>query len=293
MVRIEGAGIAGRVLRRELSLAGIASELKDRAGFPRQKVCGGVLQWESWEYLKANFPLRCSFRRIERMSHHWRGKKAGQMELDPPVVYVSRFELDAGLESAPSPAAVSYDIRVDASGARHEGEWIGFQSTEKAPLSELEMHYGRGICLGISPTPENNSHVAFIVKRDRFREPQDLRRYIKEELGVTLFAELKGTGRIRYGYADHSLAVGDAKMTTFPFLGLGMKHAIGSARLLASCLADGDPSSYAKLHQKKFSRQRRSNVWAGRLYDSPLQFLLKPFITNSLLFGRLYRWLHE
>src|SRR3989338_3039382 len=100
MVRIEGGGIAGRVLRRELSRAGISSKLTDRSAFPRPKVCGGVLQWESWEYLKKAFDLRAEFRTIERVSHFWRGRKIGSSIFSPPAVFVSRFALDAQLETA-------------------------------------------------------------------------------------------------------------------------------------------------------------------------------------------------
>ena len=62
MIEIEGAGIAGQVLNRELFSRGIASRLADRTTFPREKVCGGVLQWDSWQYLKSTFQISAPVR---------------------------------------------------------------------------------------------------------------------------------------------------------------------------------------------------------------------------------------
>jgi len=293
MVRIEGAGLAGRVLHRELAEAGIASALTDRSEFPRQKVCGGVLQKESWDYLKSRFPIKTEARLIESVSHFWRGKKVSRMRLSPPLVFISRFALDAQLETPFSPKRGSLERSVNATGAPQDGEWIGFQAREKGPLDELQMHYGRGICLGLSPTPENDSHVAFIVKRDRFRNSAELKRFVCEELNLELLGELKGTGRIRYGYSKNGLSIGDAKMSTFPFLGYGMKHAIDSARLLAACFAKGESAVYPERHRRIFRRHRLTSLLVGRLYDSPFQFTLRPFVSNERLFRGLYGWIHR
>ena len=294
-VHIEGAGIAGQVLHRELSLRGIPSRLTDRAKFPREKVCGGVLQWDSWQYLKSRFGLEYRPKLIESVSHYWRGQKIATHRLPKPMVYVPRVSLDEALwKHRPCPGTISSGtLRVSAKGASHgsEGDWLGFQACS-APVNDLEMHYGRGICAGISPVPEGNSHLAFIVRRDRFRRAADLEIFLSEELKIRVIGPLKGTGRIRYGYTQDPLAVGDAKLTTFPFLGLGMKHAILSSRLLAEKISQKDIPSYGAAHRRQFRKYRLFSALVGKIYDSPFQLALKMLIRNEFLFLRAYRWLH-
>ena len=139
---------------------------------------------------------------------------------------------------------------------------------------------------------EHSGSGAFIVKRDRFRDVEGLRRYVKDELGVALEGTMKGSGRIRYGYTADPLAIGDAKMATLPFFGWGMKHAIESARLMAACLAGGDWRAYAPLHRSRFRRQRAAASLLGGIYDSPMAWVLRPFVSNPRLFERVYRWIH-
>ena len=295
-ILIEGAGIAGQVLCRELALKGIAARLVDRASFPREKVCGGVLQWDSWDYLRTRFDLKEPVKTIGRLSHFWRGKKIAAYALPEPMVYISRKTLDSALflrQETPKNTD-SAELFINARGAEAEsgGDWLGFQS-QVSPVDDLQMHYGRGICAGISPTmEETESHLAFIVKRGRFQGQEDLKRYLWEELKIKTDEPLKGTGRIRYGYSKGPLAVGDAKMTTFPFLGLGMKHAILSARLLADKISKKETGSYDLEHQKNFRKYRLFSQCVGRVYDSPFQGALRPFIQNRSLFMGLYRWLH-
>ena len=295
-ITIEGAGIAGQVLHRELSLQGIPSRIVERASFPRPKVCGGVLQWNSWQYLKDNFGLDEEPTLIESVSHFWRGKKMGSVRLPKPMVYVSRLTLDEALWKQQTwPRKMSEDVLcVNAKGVLYapEGDWLGFEG-ESLPVKDLEMHYGRGICAGISPTAEKYAHLAFIVKHHRFRDTVSLERYLREELGIRAISALRGTGRIHYGYFDHLLAVGDAKMTTFPFLGLGMKHAILSSRLLAAKISGGEILSYSAAHRRQFKKYRLLSAVIGSIYDSPFQFILKPLIRSQSLFLAVYRWVHE
>ena len=295
-VRIEGAGLAGQVLHRELRRLGVPSRLEDRVPFPREKVCGGVLQWDSWQYLRSAFEISAPAVLIHSLSHFWRGKKISGQKLPQPMVYVSRWELDASLYSQ-SRSAVSggHDVlRVNAKGIASgpEGRWIGFQGV-CAPVEELQMHYGRGICAGVAPAGQERAHLAFIVKRDRFQNTEELKKYLAEELGLKAEGVLKGTGRLRYGYSREAFAVGDAKMATFPFLGLGMKHAILSARLLAAKIASGETALYVREHRRVFRRWRGFSALCGGLYDSPLQPLLKPLLRSRAVFFRLYGWLHD
>ncbi len=295
-VRIEGAGIAGQVLHRELEKRGIASSLHDRVSFPREKVCGGVLQWDSWQYLKAAFQISEPVRLIHSVSHFWRGKKISNHSLPEPMVYISRWALDETLYSRQRSSSLNDpdSLRVNAKGipVGAGGEWIGFQAACD-PVQDLEMHYGRGICVGISPTLGPEAHLAFIVKRERFRNAEDLKKILWEELRLKFDGPLKGTGRIHYGYSRESLAVGDAKMVTFPFLGLGMKHAIFSARLLAEKISTDEAQVYDRTHRHVFRRWRLFSAFIGAIYDSPFQFLLRPLIRNRALFFWMYRWLHR
>ena len=294
-VEIEGAGLAGQVLHRELRCRGIASRLKDRVEFPREKVCGGVLQWDSWEYLKTWFEIPEPAVPIHSISHFWRGKKISTQTLPRPMVYVPRCELDTALysQSRPAPASGGGVLRVNAKGIASgaAGKWIGFQGTCGA-VEELQMHYGRGVCAGVAPTGASEAHLAFIVKRDRFQNAEALKKYLGCELGLKSEGVLKGTGRLQYGYSREAFAVGDAKMATFPFLGLGMKHAILSARLLAGKIAGNEAALYAQAHRRVFRRWRCFSVLCGALYDSPFQPLFKPLLQNRAVFLGLYGWLH-
>ncbi len=294
LIHIEGAGIAGQVLNRELFLRGIPSRVTDRVSFPRDKVCGGVLQWGSWEYLKATFEISEPVRMIRSISHFWKGKKISNFRLPQPMVYVSRCVLDHTLfvRQQSTSSENGYELRVNAKGVSPEsGEWIGFQGNAE-PVEELQMHYGRGVCAGVSPTLENQAHLAFIVKREHVQNTEKLKKYLWDELRIRAEGPLKGTGRIRYGYSKEPFAIGDAKMTTFPFLGLGMKHAIFSARLFAEKISANDVFLYAKAHRQIFRRWRLFSDFAGKIYDSPFQFLLKPFLRSRFLFFRLFEWLH-
>ena len=93
-VIIEGAGLAGQVLRRELTLKGIPSRLVDIEAFPREKVCGGALQGDSWQYLNSIFKIQAKAKILPAINHFWKGKKISRINLEVPMVYVSRFVLD-------------------------------------------------------------------------------------------------------------------------------------------------------------------------------------------------------
>ena len=211
------------------------------------------------------------------------------------MVYVSRWTLDETLYSQRGSAASEGGgvLRVNAKGASSgpAGEWIGFQGVCE-PVEELQMHYGRGICAGVSPTLQPKAHLAFIVKRDRYQNMDELKKYLWRELRITFEGPLKGTGRLHYGYSRDSFAVGDAKMTTFPFLGLGMKHAILSAQLMAEKIAGNETHTYAGMHRRIFRRWRLFSALGGGLFDSPFQPLLRPLLQNESIFFRLYDWLH-
>lgn len=295
-VLIEGAGLAGQVLHRELTLKGIPSRLTDRAAFPRDKVCGGILQADSWDYLNSVFDLPNRFRRIGAISHFWHGKKLSRVILKEPMFFISRFVLDDALNRQQKTPVIEPDhcFRVKASGARHpKGEWIGFQG-ETEPVEEIQMHYGRGIYLGISPMTEGKSHVAMIVKKRLFKNQERLRDFIKKELGLKFSLPLKGTGAIHYhASSSEGLAVGDAKLVTHPFLGLGMKHAILSARLLAKLISEGREDQYPALHKSIFRKYRWASWISGKLYDSPFRSALKPLLQNSALFLSAYHALHH
>ncbi len=296
-VLIEGAGLAGQVLHRELTLRGIPSRLTDRAVFPRDKVCGGVLQADSWDYLNSLFDLPKDLKRIDAISHFWKGKRISQITLKEPMVFISRIVLDDTLNRQQS-SPVGFDsancLRVTAFGARHpQGDWIGFQG-ETEPVEEVQMHYGRGIYLGLAPATAEQSHMAMIVKRDLFKDQEQLKGFIRKELSLSVTLPLKGTAGIHYHASSaENLAVGDAKLTTHPFLGLGMKHAILSARLLAALIAEGNEDQYSERHRRLFRKYRWASWAAGGLYDSRFQFLLRPLLQSPPLFLSAYRFLHR
>lgn len=295
-IRIEGAGIAGQVLHRELYLKGIPSTLADPSSFPRDKVCGGTLQWDSWRYLNSIFPLQEKIQMFHSIRHFWRGKPIASHALKNPMVYLSRYALDDALNRCQEslPPASGEAIRILAAGASSENtDWMGFQGSAD-PVDGLEMHYGKEIYLGLAPTPEGPSHAAFVMKRRLFKGVPALRDYLKKELGIRVGENLKGMKGISYRAASkNAFAVGDAKLATHPFLGLGMKHAILSARLLASLIAENRLEEYPQLHARLFRKYRWANRFAGSLYDSPFRFTLAPILKNRILFQAGYHWLHS
>ena len=298
-VIIRGAGIAGQVLHRELERSGIRSTLLDLHRFPRDKVCGGLLQNDSWEYLNTVFKLP-EPRWVCRMSHFWRAKKISSYEPRKPMVFLPRIALDSALdhenrsqlENGPPSGGC---ITVLASGIpRNSGQWIGFQGEVETEASsdDLQMHYGRGIYLGVIPWGPGRGHAAFIVKKNFFKGLPDLKAKVRSELGIRFLGELKGTGLINYNSFSHEMAVGDAKMTTHPFLGFGMKHAILSARLCAEHIRTGRFADYPKAHARMFRKHQFASRLGGRLFDSPFQSLLRPVFQWPFLFRHAYQWLH-
>lgn len=298
-ILIRGAGIAGQVLHRELKRSGFHSTLWDTRSFPRDKVCGGILQNDSWEYLKSLFALP-EPRWIFGLSHYWRAKKISSYALEKPMAFLPRMVLDAALDSEnksePEKGGVPKDaLLILASGMpRQQGDWIGFSTEAEVQSfsSEIRMHYGRGIYLGLVPLEAGRGHAAFIVKKSFFKGPADLRERVRSELGVTLCGDLKGTSAISYDFFSQDLAVGDAKMSTHPFLGFGMKHAILSARLCAEHIRDGRIAEYPGAHARLFAKQWWASRAGGRLFDSPFQVLLKPIFQSPVLFRGAYRWVH-
>ncbi len=294
-VAIKGGGVAGQVLQRELTLRGIPSRLEDRSPFPRDKVCGGVLQWDSWEYLNSIFTIRVPVRKVRTLSHFWGKKKISSVRLSREMVYAPRSVLDDALNAQDRPAIPGGRekvIPVAASGAEDPaGEWIGFH-TRHRPVEEMRMYYGRNVHLGVTPTLEETSHVAFIARKGVFKNSDDLRETVRAETGLHLDMPLKGTARIRYGYSSLDLAVGDAKLTTHPFLGLGMKHAILSARLLAGMIAEGREADYDRAHRKLFRKFHWSSLGVHRLTAWPLRFLGPPLLGSTRLLRSVYEGLH-
>jgi flavin-dependent dehydrogenase len=295
-VAIKGGGIAGQVLQRELTLKGISSRLEERCLFPRDKVCGGVLQWDSWEYLNSIFTIRVPVRKIRVLSHFWGKKKISSLRLSREMVYVPRLVLDDVLNSQNQPVVPGGHekvIEITASGAEDfAGEWIGFQ-TQHRPVDEMQMYYGQDAYLGVTPTLEETSHAALIVRKSSFKSLDDLKEKVCRETGIRLEMPLKGTARIRYGYSSVDLAVGDAKLTTHPFLGLGMKHAILSARLLATMIAENQEIDYDKIHRKIFKKFHGASLAIHRLTASPFRLLCLPFLKSTALVRSAYEWLHS
>jgi flavin-dependent dehydrogenase len=293
-VVIKGGGIAGQVLRKELSLRGIPATLEDRSRFPRDKVCGGILQADSWEYLNSVFSLRLPARKSACLSTFVGKKKISTVRLEKEMVFVPRLDLDDALHSQNAQARAlpgQSVLEVAASGAEHpQGEWIGFQ-TQHDPVENVQMHYGRDLCVGLAPTLEPAAHAAFIVKRRAFKDPEDLKRKIERELGLRFKRPLKGTGRIHYGYSPRAFAVGDAKLSTHPFLGLGMKHAILSARLMARLIAAGKEREYDAAHRNMFRRFHWGSTLLHLLNAPPLRFMRAP-LASPPVFRRAYAWLH-
>lgn len=260
--RILGGGIAGQVLRYELRALGLNAFIEDISTFPREKVCGGVLQATSWDYLEKNFSPKIPIVRIFSMRHYWRGRQLSRSRLDRPMVFARRYELDAALDRAylgPRTPIQTDALVLSAKGAvTASGDWMGFQC-EGPPVEELEMHYGRGVYLGMSPTLAGPSHAAFIIRRSWASGWRDV---IRRELGVAIpEGPAKATGPIFYGRRVPGLSVGDAKMPTHPFLGLGMKHAIESARLLAQLLKEGSEARYDSEHRKIFRKYETASNW--------------------------------
>ncbi len=293
---IVGAGIAGQVLCRELALSGIPSVLIDNRSFPREKVCGGVLQWDSWQYLDSLFSLPKP-QVLSHIGHYWGRKFLSRHSLKHPMVTMPRIALDSflnGTNHAKNQKISEKALVIRADGAeKKKGDWIGFQAeVPGTDAPELQMFYGKGIYLGSVPLNDGKRHAAFVMKKNLFSGILSLKEKIKEEFGMEV-SEIKGSSVIDYRHVSQDLAVGDAKMPTHPFLGFGMKHAILSARLMASHIRSGTLERYASDHVKLFWRSRIANQLSGALFDSPFRALLKPALSSRPLFNRFYFWLHS
>ena len=294
-VIIKGGGIAGQVLQKELHLKEISSRLDDRSSFPRDKVCGGILQADSWEYLNSIFAIDLPVRKTKGLSQFWGKKKVSTTQFLNEMVFTPRLELDNALclqNQSSFPAAGQKIIEVIATGAEEPtGEWVGFQ-TQHEPIDDVRLYYGRDIYLGIAPTLGKTSHVAFIVKRRLFKNLEDLNEKIIREFGLRLKMALKGTGRIRYGYSSLAMAIGDAKLATHPFLGLGMKHAILSARLMAQLIAENRQNEYDRIHRMIFKKYQMSSAALHMINTSLLRFVWRPLLAPQT-FNHTYKWLHH
>ena len=296
-VVIRGGGIAGQVLQRELTLREISSEIEDHVAFPRNKVCGGILQADSWDHLQSIFTIESQADPISHLSHFWKGKHLSRIEFARPMVFITRLKLDNDLQEQQNPCNSDQTppniLHVDASGGQcSDGEWLGFQA-EAPRVFDLQMHYGRGIYLGLSPTLTDCAHAAFLIHQNMFKTIGELPALLEKELEIRLSSEPRGTGRLKYGYRSDGLAIGDAKLMTHPFLGLGMKHAIESARLMAKLISLKIPSDYDRRHRKRFWRYNLANRITARLFHDQKRLLLWPVLRNPVLFRSAYRFIHE
>jgi len=295
-VTVVGGGLAGQVLCRELFIRGVPARIEERAQFPREKVCGGVLQWDSWEYLNSVFSIDEPWTQFDFISHYWRSRKLSRIRMPAPMCVIQRFALDACLNLQQQPAFSSgrRELRVTATGAPNSaGHWIGFQGRSD-PVDGLEMHYSKGFYLGRTPSPDGDSHSALIIRRELARGggPEEVREAIFSELGVRLYGPLRGTPTLTYGPPSAHLAVGDAKLTTHPMLGLGMRHAILSSRLLAAAIAENRLDRFHEEHSRLTARWRGMSRFVEWLYNSPFTFAMRGFLGNERIFLAAFRSLH-
>jgi flavin-dependent dehydrogenase len=294
MIAIAGAGLSGRVLHHELKKRGVSSQIADRVDFPRQKVCGGVLQADSWEYLNKEFKLSIPHHCIESVSFYWKGKKYGTFFPEKPMVQISRFFLDEALVCENSQRVDgSANLEVDATGAHTEGGWLGFQS-EGPPVDELEMHLSADLYLGLAPSAKGAvSHAAFLVRKTAFKSPEQTRELVQKKLGVRLAGPMKGAGCLQYPSISEKLSVGDAKFLSHPILGFGMTHAIDSSRLLARLIAENRAHEYAREHADKFKAAYEINRVIAALFQSRSMALFSHLLRSrsfiQFLYGRLHR----
>lgn len=304
-VRITGAGIAGRVLKRELEDRGIPVRLTDADTFPRQKVCGGVLQPDTWEYLRRRFDLALPVREIHHAAFYWQKSLSGRHRLKTPWIYASRFDLDASMgacdpaanaprgnddvtEAAAATAGAPL-IRAEGKGA---GDWIGL-SADCDPVEELKMILDDDLYLGVSPTAGPRAHAAILIRPAAFKGLDRLTEHLASKLGVTGASNFKGTRRIRYGRSHPAvLSAGDAILRTHPFLGFGMKHAVLSARMLAECIAEGRADEYPAMHRRAFRIQAAASSVFESLYRFRMPRLISMVCGPSALYRPLHRCLH-
>ncbi len=292
---IKGAGIAGLVLHHELSRAGIESHIEDRASFPRPKVCGGLLQWDSWDYLNKNFRINTPHNIISSIRHYQKGKFLYEYQTPQPMVFARRLELDHCLygqrvEQAQSDKPIREVLATGVSSK--QGEWIGFHVKGEA-IQGLEMHYGDRLYAGVAENTPQEAHIAFLIHHSRYSSMAALPALLENQLGLKVIGPIKGTRRIHYGMQHPDWAIGDAKMTTHPFLGLGMKHAIESARLLADLIKANRYDNYSLEHRKKFRAYFWSNQLLGKAFDSPLQSLVWSAFSNPSLMNKAYQVIHR
>lgn len=271
--QITGAGIAGQVLAKELMIQHRTVSLRDTQAFPRRKVCGGVLQQDTWKYLKQTFDLQENAPLIHHAEHFVGKKRIATQKMTEPMIYIRRFEMDDIMMQSFREDEIQGEgnaievIPIDAAGIQcdSESEWLGFESVSD-PVDCLEMRYGKKIYAGRCPDGDKQSHLAFVLHRDLLRSKM-IADVLHDELGIRCEMRPKGTRAISYQHYTDRLAVGDAKMTSHPLFGFGMKHAVLSARLLAKCIQQNRIEHYHQLHRKLFSKLYRLNQVVDKTYQ--------------------------
>jgi geranylgeranyl reductase family protein len=115
---VQGAGPAGSAAARAACALGLRVALIDRADFPRDKLCGGLVSGRSLALLDSLFALPATdplFHAEARIAFHWSGTPLARFTLDRPLRFTMRRAFDARLRAAALNAgAVPFLASIDA-----------------------------------------------------------------------------------------------------------------------------------------------------------------------------------
>jgi geranylgeranyl reductase family protein len=117
---IQGAGPAGSAAARQARALGLSVALIDKAPFPRDKLCGGLVTGRSLALLAELFDLAPDdplFLAERRVAFHWSGVEIGRPVLQRPLHFAMRRTFDARLYAlAVAAGAEPHTASIDALG---------------------------------------------------------------------------------------------------------------------------------------------------------------------------------
>ena len=333
---IVGGGLAGLGLGTVLARKGVGVNLLEAGSYPRHRVCGEFICGRGTAALGSlglGEALRGAARHREVL---WNGAggRTFRHRLPEPAAGISRYRLDQVLADAFVDAGGKLRQKDRFRGKAREGivfcsgraatktDWMGLKlhCTAMATESDLEMHLGRNLYLGLSGVEDGRVNVCALVRRvPELHAPREdlLLRYLSHAGLYSLAERIAGGGIDPESHAgvagvafsrlpargDAILRLGDAFSVIPPFTGNGMSLALESAvlaypPLLAWARGELSWTAVRKRIRCRCLRQFGPRLLSARclhpMFNHPRQqqFLFSAARLHLLPVGPLYRLTH-
>lgn len=279
MVTVGGGGPAGAAAALAAMQEGAAVEIRDRASFPRHKVCGEFLSPESLRVLEALDAARLVvdakpawMRRVRTVM----GAYEKTAPLPEPAMGISRYTLDALLLAEaqrrgaaliradagplPGPAvlATGRGAHAGQAGAK-PGRLFGFKAHFHGPATDaVELFFWRGCYLGVNPVEGGLTNVCGLGPQSALAAVDFDTDALLEAAGPAVRERLRpmrrawdwiSTGPLVFarrtradGLPEGVYPAGDALSFVDPFTGSGQLCALVTGRLAGRAAARGLPA---------------------------------------------------